>query len=42
MLEGLRRRSNPYTADELKRTTALPTPVWLQFLQPYLRKPHAA
>ncbi|CAN6239075.1 unnamed protein product [Urochloa humidicola] len=35
MLEGMR-LNNLYTADELKkRVAALPTPVWLQFLQPY-------
>ncbi|RCV08882.1 hypothetical protein SETIT_1G362800v2 [Setaria italica] len=36
MLEGLR-LSNLYTADELKKRMALPTPVWLQLLQPYMR-----
>ncbi|CAL4885970.1 unnamed protein product [Urochloa decumbens] len=41
MLEGMR-HGNLYTANELKRRLALPTPVWLQFLQPYMRNPQAA
>ncbi|WVZ73181.1 hypothetical protein U9M48_021523 [Paspalum notatum var. saurae] len=44
MLEGIR-RSNLYNADELKKRTTvlLPSPAWLQFLQPYYtRTPHAA
>ncbi|CAL5020174.1 unnamed protein product [Urochloa decumbens] len=41
MLEGMR-HGNLYTADELKKRVALPTPVWLQFLQPYMRDPQAA
>ncbi|OEL18488.1 hypothetical protein BAE44_0020492 [Dichanthelium oligosanthes] len=41
MLEGLR-HNNLYTADELKKRMALPTPVWLQFLQPYMGNPQAA
>jgi hypothetical protein len=41
MLEGLR-RSNLYNADEIKKTMALPSPVWMQFLQPYMRSPQAA
>ena len=41
MLEGLR-RGNLYNADEIKKRVALPSPVWLQFLQPYMRSPQAA
>ncbi|KAJ1281590.1 hypothetical protein BS78_04G317200 [Paspalum vaginatum] len=42
MLEGLR-RSNLYNADDLKKKwTVLPSPAWLQFLQPYTRAPQAA
>ncbi|CAD6241757.1 unnamed protein product [Miscanthus lutarioriparius] len=41
MLEGLR-RGNLYNADEIKKRVALPSPVWLQFLQPYMRIPQAA
>ncbi|CAN6252841.1 unnamed protein product [Urochloa humidicola] len=42
VLEGLR-HGNLYAADELKkRMMALPTPVWLHFLQPYTRNSQAA
>ncbi|CAL4967608.1 unnamed protein product [Urochloa decumbens] len=40
VLEGMR-LNNLYTADELKRM-AMPTPIWLQFLQPYMRNHQAA
>lgn len=40
MLEGLR-RGNLYSADEIKTTMSLASPVWLQFLQSYVRIPQA-
>jgi hypothetical protein len=40
MLEGLR-RGNLYNADEIKTTMSLASPVWLQFLQSYVRIPQA-
>jgi hypothetical protein len=41
MLEGLR-RGDLGNSDEVKKRMALPSPVWLQFLQPYTRTPQAA
>ncbi|KAL6635335.1 hypothetical protein ACP70R_028006 [Stipagrostis hirtigluma subsp. patula] len=35
------RLKNLYTAEELRKRMALPTPVWLQFLGPYMRTPQS-
>ncbi|EES06001.1 cytochrome c1-2, heme protein, mitochondrial [Sorghum bicolor] len=42
MLEVLRHGDLYNNADEIKKPVALPSPVWLQFLQPYMRIPQAA
>ncbi|KAL6911228.1 hypothetical protein ACP4OV_000033 [Aristida adscensionis] len=41
MLQGLR-HSELYSAQELNKRMPLPTPAWLQLLEPFVRAPQAA